>query len=55
MFQSAKKNTFKTELQNIYKSATTQYVSDSMNRGAGAKAHGIWYTRSHDENGTTAL
>ena len=47
MFQSAKKNTFTTELQNIYKSATTQYVSDSMNRGAGQKAHGIWYTRSH--------
>ncbi len=47
MFQSAKKNTFTTELQNIYKSATTQYVSDSMNRGAGQKAQGIWYTRSH--------
>ena len=47
MFQSAKKNTFTTELQNIYKSATTQYVSDSMNRGAGKKAFGIWYTRSH--------
>ena len=47
MFQSAKKNTFTTELQNIYKSATTQYVSDSMNRGAGSKASGIWYYRSH--------
>ncbi len=50
MFQSAKKNTFTTELQNIYKSATTQYVSDSMNRGAGSKASGIWYTRSHTGN-----
>ncbi len=47
MFQSAKKNTFTTELQNIYKSATTQYVSDSMNRGAGKKAEGFFYTRSH--------
>ena len=45
MFQSAKKNTFTTELQNIYKSATTQYVSDSMNRGTGSQATGIWYTR----------
>ena len=45
MFQSAKKNTFTTELQNIYKSATTQYVSDSMNRGTGSQAEGIWYTR----------
>ena len=50
MFQSAKKNTFTTELQNIYKSATTQYVSDSMNRGAGKKAEGIWYARSHTSN-----
>jgi len=45
MFQSAKKNTFTTELQNIYKSATTQYVSDSMNRGTGSQATEIWYTR----------
>ena len=45
MFQSAKKNTFTTELQNIYKSATTQYVSDSMNRAVGSGAEGIWYTR----------
>ena len=45
MFQSAKKNTFTTELQNIYKSATTQYVSDSMNRGTGSQAIGIYYTR----------
>ena len=45
MFQSAKKNTFTTELQNIYKSATTQYVSDSMNRGTGSQAEGIYYTR----------
>ena len=50
MFQSAKKNTFTTELQNIYKSATTQYVSDSMNRGAGSRATGIFYTRSRGES-----
>ena len=51
MFQSAKKNTFTTELQNIYKSATTQYVSDSMNRGAGEKATPLMYirTKSGDE------
>ena len=46
MFQSAKKNTFTTELQNIYKSATTQYVSDSMNRGAGVGAGSIAYGRT---------
>ena len=51
MFQSAKKNTFTTELQNIYKSATTQYVSDSMNRGAGTKADGIYYVRAKGESG----
>ncbi len=51
MFQSAKKNTFTTELQNIYKSATTQYVSDSMNRGTGTQADGIFYTRSNGDEG----
>ncbi len=50
MFQSAKKNTFTTELQNIYKSATTQYVSDSMNRGAGSGATGLIYMRSKDND-----
>ncbi len=55
MFQSAKKNTFTTELQNIYKSATTQYVSDSMNRGAGSQATGIFYTRTKGQSdGTTS-
>ena len=54
MFQSAKKNTFTTELQNIYKSATTQYVSDSMNRGTGSQARGIYYTRSNGDGGDTS-
>ncbi len=51
MFQNAKKNTFTTELQNIYKSATTQYVSDSMNRGAGTGATKLMYIRTKDESG----
>ncbi len=51
MFQSAKKNTFTTELQNIYKSASTQYVSDSMNRDAGSQASGLVYTRARYEGG----
>lgn len=56
MFQSAKKNTFTTELQNIYKSATTQYVSDSMNRKAGAQATGITYARQGGKScGTSNL
>ena len=53
MFQNAKKNTFTTELQNIYKAATTQYVSDSMNRGVGNKADGIYYVRAKGESGGT--
>ena len=43
MFNSAKKNTFVTELQSIYDTASTQFVSDSMGRhSAGA---GIAYSR----------
>lgn len=44
MFQSAKKNTFATELQNIYKAASTQFVSDSM-RAAGQQSRGLSYAR----------
>ena len=45
MLQNENKNTFITELQNIYKSANTQYVSDSMNRGAGEIATQLIYAR----------
>ena len=54
MFQSAKKNTFTTELQNIYKSATTQYVSDSMNRGAGQRATQLVYARTKSGDTTVS-
>ncbi len=43
MFNSAKKNTFVTELQSIYDTASKQFISDSM--GKRNSGHGIAYAR----------